>query len=133
GPGHRGAHAPPKAPQRPMTPLPTPTRDLRVLPTPRPCTILLQFPAPVSTPLGSPRSLPAFPPFCLHPYLCPPHALSPAPAAPTSLPPASNFHIRPAPTKRCPRVGQPSFCAGFAAQKLLIRNVIRAPRGRPRG
>jgi len=61
-----------------MTPLPNTIRDLRVLATPRPCTILLQFPPPISTPLGSRRSLAVFPPFCLHPYLCPPHTISPA-------------------------------------------------------
>src|SRR5262245_55125544 len=70
-----------------MTPLPNTIRDLRVLATPRPCTILLQFPPPISTPLGSRRSLAVFPPFCLHPYLCPPHTISPAPPASTSLPP----------------------------------------------
>src|SRR5262249_47390111 len=82
------AQAPAQTAPRTMTPLPNTIRDLRVLSTPRPCTILLQFPPPISTPLGSRRSLAVFPPFCLHPYLCPPHTISPAPPASTSLPPA---------------------------------------------
>lgn len=37
-----------------------------------------------------------------------------------SRPPEISIYVLP-PTKRRARVGQPSFCAGFAAQKLLIR------------
>jgi hypothetical protein len=77
-----------KAAARTMTRLPNTIRHLRVLAMPRPCTILLQFPPPVSTPLGSRRSLAAFAPFCLQPHPRPSHAISAAPATSTSLPSA---------------------------------------------
>src|SRR5262249_45243244 len=40
-----------------------------------------------------------------------------------SRPPEISIYVLP-PTKRRARVGQPSFCAGFAAQKLLIRCCV---------